>query len=141
MLSDVRGKFPQDVVALLLRNGASCHALSYSVGSFGGFTPADLASMHNHNGIAAYLSESHLAQMVALIGGLDISDDPTALFRKRHRNSVAHIGESAPEAEVEVGQKIAFLLQSHMAHKMPAYTIDATSSSTDTTCTPCRACS
>mmetsp|Transcript_21091 Transcript_21091/g.53102 ORF Transcript_21091/g.53102 Transcript_21091/m.53102 type:complete len:759 (+) Transcript_21091:1127-3403(+) len=91
----------EDVVALLLRNGASCHALSYSVGSFGGFTPADLASMHNHNGIAAYLSESHLAQMVALIGGLDISDDPTALFRKRHRNSVAHIGESAPEAEVE----------------------------------------
>lgn len=92
----------EDVVALLLRSGAGCHVLSYPVGTVGGFTPADLASMHGHNGIAAYLSETHLAQMVSRIRGLDISDDPYSAFRKRTRSGVAEIiAESAPEADQE----------------------------------------
>lgn len=94
----------QDTIAVLLRYGAECNCASYPLGSVGGFTPADLASMHNHNGIAAYLSESHLAQRLSR---LRVSDDRGSSVRKRNRNipvnipvGLSHSNDDSAEQEV-----------------------------------------
>ena len=95
---------PQNTIAVLLRYGANGNALSYTLGAVNGFTPADLASMHNHSGIAAYLSETHLAQGLSK---LQLSDDRGS-FRKRNRNRPINMSQSNDTAaEEEVSQHMS----------------------------------
>ena len=100
--------YPQNTIAVLLRYGANGNATSYTLGAVNGFTPADLASMHNHSGIAAYLSETHLAQGLSK---LRLSDDRSSL-RKRNRNRPVNMSQSndtAAEEEVSKHMSIHVL--------------------------------
>uniref|UniRef100_A0A061R9Y9 Cg-1-domain-containing protein n=1 Tax=Tetraselmis sp. GSL018 TaxID=582737 RepID=A0A061R9Y9_9CHLO len=92
----------EDTIALLLRYGAQCNSVSYPLGAIGGFTPADLASMNNHNGIAAYLSEINLAQRLSR---LQLSDERSVAMRKRNRNTavdVSQLNDASAEQEVQI---------------------------------------
>eukprot|EP00873_Tetraselmis_striata_P000416 jgi/Tetstr1/420680/TSEL_011767.t1 len=78
-------------VELLLASGAS-----ESLKDPWGLTPLHWAAAKGHEDVVALLLRNG-----ASCHALSYSVGSFALFRKRHRNSVAHIGESAPEAEVE----------------------------------------